>query len=1421
MKNSKKLLVLVLSLVMLIAAFAMCVSAEGDKATVQYPDGTTAQYAVGETIIPPFGATYAGAGNTLYKNAGDGWKFSVDGAPLASLTITEDLIGKTITASGYDKVYFSVAETGGSTIYYTDASTVATDFRTYMQAMLSPAGATVTLYEDISCASLAVQGANTSLNYYLDLNGHKLTITSSGIALDVRQYSFYLYSSKPGGVLDASAGSCAFRTNDGKVNGIQQWGKLYVGEDSENGAKYYDNLTVYCKAINTDMYGTGAYFLGGKYVQTAASTSTYMLVIGRVGNVSNSQVQKIRNCTFVTCKAATSPIEQSAKDARIYDGCTFINTAGGLGKIFSNATMNGNPEFKNCKFYNVDPAASYGGKELKYSGTTVVGFTDAMPERPAGEYVAHIAEQTVVVDGNTYVFDSTFITDTSVAYGVNWGGIYTDYWMVGTTPSAPASALNYIVENANGTASYFGGASYAAQDVVTDNIIGTVGYVEVSYDSAAPLAMKWTLGTIPGYLLLGDLTAAEIGQVFYETFDQINSGADIKLYADVVIPEAIGFGPLGKSDSADEYKSFTMGNVTLDLNGHKFEVSADAKGINPSNSNQAGTYPKDCHGVFVFEVSSSYTFTIKSSIAGAEIVNNAPFALVVIGEGSGANFVVDGANITYTGERAFLHSFEAGSANVQINGGTYVITGKSTAFSGLFNVSIKNAKIMMTGDEAVAVLGVHTWKRNAIYSLENVVITSKKVIPIFSFVGNGNFAAGSPADDSKTFSLTMKDCTFAGIDLTKNAHLDTYAISGVTKADTEAGLLAVYGSKPAGTTLAQYVVEMNGEIVTFLGYGKATEIFTVTYDGADTEYYLVGSVLQIPAAEELVSPYYKDGYYVSVEGYKGYLANAVVTAEMAGKSADAFANINYVENALAFAIVKDGEIVGHVLLNAEDLSAELVAALAEANDGAELRFYADIEFASIAFFDPAVTLNLNGHVLTVSEKVSNLAPITVENGTIYYIGFWTSLFHADVTLDNVSIYNFGNYGTRVILNNTTNVVINDSKLYNLDIDCDGYRNVVMTGTVFHDDETLDGLIYNNNVEYVTCGGTTFEVTYTRAVTSDASKIVTATFTYKGEVKGTFDYYIGSIPGFFAEAIEGYYYSYVTEEAFYEDTEFVCLFIADEGKLKGQIVVTEALNFIFYLQKQEGIESIVFNGEALNFADIAVETIDGVDYYVIPVEFESFADCLLPVTLEVGVAFGEEIEIVTANVSLLDYAREIFAGEYADEDKALVYALLTYVDSIINYFKYDVESALPAILAANAEYATEYVAVETEALSSDYIRGALYIVDEQVSLALRVDADFKGEIIVSLPGEGGVKATFIYKNIVEIDGNCYVVLDNVPFCELADGYDISVKMYGEQVESFNYSIANYANAMTMQNMGYIPGYARALSVFATLAAAYVA
>jgi hypothetical protein len=113
------------------------------------------------------------------------------------------------------------------------------------------------------------------------------------------------------------------------------------------------------------------------------------------------------------------------------------------------------------------------------------------------------------------------------------------------------------------------------------------------------------------------------------------------------------------------------------------------------------------------------------------------------------------------------------------------------------------------------------------------------------------------------------------------------------------------------------------------------------------------------------------------------------------------------------------------------------------------------------------------------------------------------------------------------------------------------------------------------------------------------------------------------------------------------------------------------------------------------------------------------------------------------------------------------------------------------------------------------------VDEQISLALRVDADFAGEIIVSLAGAEEAKATFTAEDLKEIDGKSYAVLEDLPFSEIAAGYDISVVVDGDIVEAFTYTVADYTNAMTAQNMGYVPAYARALYIFATLAAAYVA
>lgn len=1437
MKNSKKLLILVLSLVLLIGVFAVMAAAEdgasSDVLTIQYPDGTVQTYAEGEPILPPVLPKEF----VWIDDDGKGYKYTVTGSAWEGIpaAVTADHLGTTVKATvagtkGTEQVYFTVAATDGATTYYTNASTVSADFKAYMQSMLSPAGAKVTLYADISSGNIAVQGANTNLNYYLDLNGHKLTFTTSGgIAMDVRQYSFYVYSSKPGGVIDASNANSTFRTNDGKINGVQQWGKLYVGEDSETGRNYYNNLTVYCKKINEDMYGTGAYFLGGTYIQTSGSSSSFMLVIGRVGNTSNSQVQQIRNCTFVVTKAGTSPIEQSAKDSRVYDGCTFINTAG-LGKIFSNATMNGSPTFKNCNFYNVDPAVSYGGKVLNYSGSATVGFTGAIPARPAGEFVSHVVPKTVEVEGKTYEFGFQFITDTSAVYAVNWGGVYTDYWAAGTTPYYSEASLNYIVEkDGNGVCYMNPVVDTSAIVTVTEDMLGQSLDVAVVYGDVEPLAFSWVSGGLINVVTLDAKTPEEIGQAFHDAFAELDFGADIKLYADFVLPAAMGWGPTFTNDNKVlEHKSLVGGNVTLDLNGHTMSIPALTEGINLSNSNALGSYPHSSEVIFGFEQGAAKTFTLTSSRAGAKILNASELALLGVGEQDVNHIVIEG-DITYIGKGAVTHAFEVHTSTapkLTVNGGTFIIESNRPAFSFQSVVTIKDAKIVLLGDAPVAVFGVHTYKRNASFAVENTVFYSKNEAKIFSFIGTTYGASANPGADMN-FVLTLENCSFSGINLEKNANLDTYTISGQMKADSENALLALYGgTKPSGKTAAKYVVDLNGNIVTFYGYGSASEYTTVSYgDFAPIEYYLLGSLLKPVDPATLKAPYYQLSYgiYVAVEGYKGALGNAFVTSDMLNNRYDAISNINYVEYPLAYVVLNADVPVAHGLLASDDIGADLAASLAAAADGAEIRFYTDIAFASFDAFAPSVKLNLNGYGLLVSEFICNQKPITVENGLIVYFGGWNSLFHNGASLKDVSLYNFGDREDACITQNT-GLSIEDSWIYNFII---GDENSIpfepiLIGTVFHTDENVDGVTLNNYEEYVTVYDETFEVAYTRATTDDPSLVADVTFTYKGEVMGTESYFVGSIPGFYLEAADGYYYLYETEDPIYESAELPLVFMADESKLKAQVVVTDALNFIFYLQKQEGLSNLVFCGEAMDLSALAIETFDGVEYYVIPAAFATFADCLNPATLSVDVSFGENTETVTASVSLLNYATLLLADEAATyEDKALVYALLEYVDAIIEYFAYDVENDIPALLNAYSEYATEYVAKETEQITSDFIRGVLYIVDEQVSLALRVDPDFKGEIILSVPGEEGTVATFIYKDIVEIDGSTYVILEDIPFSALDAGYEINVKMYGELLETFTYSIADYANAMTVQNMGYVPAYARALSIFATLAAAYVA
>ena len=156
MKRTNKILILLLSLVLMIGAFAVMASAEeAQVATVVYPDGSKETVAVGTQIDPkPFtNGLYNGEGNTLFKDdATEGWLFTVGGedAALSELKVTEAMVGKNIIASGADKVYYSTKISGAYT-YNTNAETYANDLRNLLRN--TPVAQTVTLYEDVTMAA--------------------------------------------------------------------------------------------------------------------------------------------------------------------------------------------------------------------------------------------------------------------------------------------------------------------------------------------------------------------------------------------------------------------------------------------------------------------------------------------------------------------------------------------------------------------------------------------------------------------------------------------------------------------------------------------------------------------------------------------------------------------------------------------------------------------------------------------------------------------------------------------------------------------------------------------------------------------------------------------------------------------------------------------------------------------------------------------------------------------------------------------------------------------------------------------------------------------------------------------------------------------------------------------------------------------
>ena len=385
MKSTKKLLILLLSLVLLIGAFAVMASAEeAQVATVVYPDGSAVAVAVGSQIDPkPFtDGLYNGEGNTLFKDdATEGWLFTVEGeeSALSDLKVTEAMAGKNIIASGADKVYYTITKSGVTT-YNTNADTYASDLRNLLRNTTT--GQTVRLYSDVTFAATYTYGSSSS-TLYLTLNGHTWTITESwnSCALDCSS-NIYIYSTAPGGVVDAPDAAYFFRTNDRTIDGTKYYGYPRFGESNLTAQNVNGkNLTVYCNQINRDMYGSNALILGGTYIQHENSKAKYFMLLSRetepgLTHFNSSNVKEIRNATFIVTKSTTSPIYWTHASTS-FTNCSFINTSGTNVSLFADLMEMTVPLGRSVFSNNLVAATLKNAVELSWS----------LPVRRLGSYL--------------------------------------------------------------------------------------------------------------------------------------------------------------------------------------------------------------------------------------------------------------------------------------------------------------------------------------------------------------------------------------------------------------------------------------------------------------------------------------------------------------------------------------------------------------------------------------------------------------------------------------------------------------------------------------------------------------------------------------------------------------------------------------------------------------------------------------------------------------------------------------------------------------------------------------------------------------------------------------------------------------------------------------------------------------------------
>jgi len=749
------------------------------------------------------------------------------------------------------KVYYAYT-TGSVTTFETEDPTKLDDL---LKALPVSGETTITLYSNITIPGTAVNGEK-DLKYYLDVNGYTLTISSTEgeghAAIEAHATYFYLYSSRAGGVIDASAAKTFIHTDNTTYNGKSISSTSYVGG---NNAAYDGKLTVICKQITGTMHGSALYIRGTTFVQSNNSSASYFLVMGRESE-NTSHVQDVKNCTFVLSNPITAPLYLRCSSPRIFEKCTFVaaNANGGVAlTAYTDLASSANTfTFTDCNFVNVQPylGSAYVAYDNAAYGTTGIYTAADVDISDAEQVIAHgTTPKEITVLEKTYVLDGV-LTTADKALKLSWGETGTEYWVIG---SKPAREVANITKREGGLLLSNPAFDLIALDAIDENGIVTAAgeeTVAIVFNSSEPLAFLYvdTKTGIENFVLVSEAgDAVGIGNKFYEIFNAPISSYVITLYADMTISRGMGFGTTTTSTNSDgtvavNYNSLANGDITLDLNGKTLAIAEDfTAAIDPSNADSYDNALVDA--IFAFEASAHKTFTIKSSAAGAKIINPTTHPLIAVGEQDRANIVIEGDYLEVVSGGTILLHVEPGSGSlVSVIGGKYTYTGKYVAFSASNSPIFKDFILELTNPNVAAAFASPNYSHETVYTIENVDVYATAGRPdLYGFTTHNTLVITNSPARTNGFTLNITDCELINVNLTKTYARTTVNFAGSLIASTMADLLAAIPTAPEGKTAAFYNATYGDKEYKVCCY-TSVETATVAWGFGITETWVVGSV---------------------------------------------------------------------------------------------------------------------------------------------------------------------------------------------------------------------------------------------------------------------------------------------------------------------------------------------------------------------------------------------------------------------------------------------------------------------------------------------------------------------------------------------------------------------------------------------------